>query len=55
MTVRFKRNMKKMMSICLTRHSISGFRRTLFIPKFRVIHKKRGFLLSNQKDYDVMV
>ena len=43
MTVRLKSNIKKMMSICLTRFSISGLWGPLYLPKFAVIHKKSGF------------
>ena len=42
-TVRLKRNIKKMMSICLTRFPISELWGSLYVPKFRVIHKNCGF------------
>ena len=43
MRVRLKRNMEKMLSICLTRFPISGLWGPLYIPIFRVIHKNCGF------------
>ena len=46
MTVRLKRNIKIMMSICLTRFPISELWESLYVPKFRVIHKNRGFYLE---------
>ena len=46
MTVKLKRNIKKMMSICLTRFLISELWGPLYVPKFRVIHKNSGFYLE---------
>ena len=46
MTAILKRNIKKMMSICLTRFPISGLWCPLYVTKFRVINKNSGFYLE---------
>ena len=43
-TVRLKRNMEKMMSICLTWFPIGWFRRTLYITSIGLFYKNVGRL-----------
>ena len=42
MTVKLKRNMDKMMSICLTRFPIGGFRKTQVIPELGKFYNNVG-------------
>jgi hypothetical protein len=44
--VRLKRKRERIMSICLTRFPISGFRRTQVIPELGLIYKEVGILLG---------
>ena len=44
--VRLKRNRERKMSRCFTRFPISGYRRTLYIPRFGEFYKKVGILLG---------
>jgi hypothetical protein len=46
MKVELKRNMEKMMSICLTRFPIGGFRRTHYIPELGLNYNVKGVLLG---------
>ena len=50
MTVKLKRNMEKMMSICLTWFPICGFRRTQYIPSIGLFCKNVGILLGGLSD-----
>ena len=46
MMVKLKRNMEKMMSICLTKVPYNWFRRTQYIPRFGGILQEVGILLG---------
>ena len=42
MEMKLKRNMEKMMSICLTWFPIGGYRRTQYIPRFEGVSQGSG-------------
>ena len=51
MTVRLKRNMMKMMSICLTEFPISRIRLTQYIPLIGMFYKNAGSL----REYSLVI
>ena len=48
MTVKPKRNMESMMSICLIRFLVGGYRRTQYISRFEGVLQELGILLGGR-------